>query len=67
MEIKIAELNVITLLIVVIVGAMGIISLMQHDNITATACVSGLLGYMGRYAQSKINELSTSTPEDDNL
>lgn len=68
MEIQISELNIITLCIVVIVGAMGIISLINHDDITATACVSGLLGYMGRYYQSKANTLYTGeTPLEEDV
>ena len=50
-KIKIAEINMINLLIVLYVGTMGVISLFTHSEQVQIATVSGLLGYMGRYIQ----------------
>lgn len=61
MEIQISEINIITLLIVIIVGVIGILSLyLRYDQIT-TACVSGLLGYMGRYFYDKATNNQENT------
>ena len=48
MDIKFTETSLVSLLIVTYVGLMGIISLYIKADMVATACASGLVGYLGR-------------------
>lgn len=48
MDIKFTETSIVSVLIVTYVGLMGMISLYLHADMIATACASGLVGYLGR-------------------
>lgn len=48
MDIKFTETSIVSVMIVTYVGLMGIISLYLHADMIATACASGLVGYLGR-------------------
>lgn len=62
-KIKIAEINLINLLIVIYVGTMGVISLFTNSEQVQIATVSGLLGYMGRYIQEAYKSKSEQSTD----
>ena len=62
-KIKIAEINFVTLSIVYLVGIIGILSVGTYEQITI-ACVSGLVGYMGRFVQTKSKDDTETTYEE---
>lgn len=51
MKIKIAEIDIVSVLIVLFVGIIGILSIKGSAETLSIACVSGLVGYLGGYVK----------------
>ena len=62
-ELKFTEINIPTILIIVFVGTMGIISIHMNQNMIATVCASGLVGYLGRGLQMSKGDTESVPPD----
>ena len=60
-DLKFTEINIPSILIICFVGTMGIISIYANQNMIATACASGLVGYLGRGLQTNKGDTNTTT------
>ncbi len=60
-DLKFTEINIPTILIITFVGVMGIISIYLNENMIATACASGLVGYLGRGLQTNKGDTVSTT------
>lgn len=64
MDIKFTETSIVSVMIVTYVGLMGLVSLYLHADMIATACASGLVGYLGRGLANRNEEKNTPSSDE---
>ena len=63
-EIKISEINITNILIVIFVGSGGVLGVFFKNEVIASSCFAGLIGYLARGYNHNKETIKEETSED---